>query len=165
MNEIIELDNRVDGGRRLLHLMANRELNATDLIGYWPPEDAMVQVSREGGAWHLRAAWAHVEVVAGASGREYVLTEIRNGERISEAVRRAVGDYLRRFGHGPQYAYLARLPKGVRIGYAIRCQGWELFLLQAEWVPVGQVAVGEPGARVDCEEWTAEVLSAPMVLA
>lgn len=165
MNEVIELDNCVSGGRRLLHLMANREIGREDLIGYWPPEDAVVQVSREGGVWHLRASWAHVEAVTGPSGREYVMAELRQGERISEAVRRAVVDYLRKHQHGPQYAYMRRLPRGVAIGYAIRYLGWEIYLLQAEWVPVGQVAVGEPGALVSADEaWTAEEIPAPMVI-
>lgn len=165
MNEIIELDNCVSGGRRLLHLMANREIGQADLVGYWPPADAVVEVSHEGGVWHLRASWAHVETMTGASGREYAMAEIRQGERISDAVRRAVQAYLRQHQRGPQYAYMRRLPRGVAIGYAIRYLGWEIYLLQAEWVPVGQVAVGEPGALVCAEEaWTAEVLPAPMVI-
>lgn len=166
MNDVIELENRIDEqGMRVVHLMANRPLTATDLIGYWPPEGARVETAREAGVHHLRAEWTHVEIVEVRPGQRYVLRQIRKGERVSEAVGAAVRDYLRAFGHGPQYAYLRRLPRGVPIGYAIRYLGWEIFLLQAdEWLPDGQVAVGEPGTQIGdmSDQLEAEIISAPM---
>lgn len=105
-------------------------------------------------------------LIEGRPGQQYVLREIRQDERISQAVKAAVREYLRQFGHGPQYAYLRRLPKDVAIGYAIMHLGWEILLLQAEWVPVGCVAVGEPGRQIgeESERFEAEELPAPMVL-
>lgn len=169
MNDVIELENRInEQGLRVVHLMSNRPMTATDLIGYWPPQDARIETQRQGGTYHLRAEWPHVEIVEVRPGQKYVLREIRKGERISEAVGAAVRDYLREFGHGPQYAYLRRLPRGVPIGYAIRYLGWEIFLLQAdEWLPNGHVAVGEPGTQIGdvSDQLEAEVISAPMVKA
>ena len=166
MNDVIELENRIDEqGMRVVHLMANRPLTATDLIGYWPPEGARVETAREAGVHHLRAEWPYVHIIEVRPGQQYVLRDIRKGERISEAVGAAVRDYLRAFGHGPQYAYLRRMPRSVPIGYAIRYLGWEIFLLQAdEWLPEGQVAVGEPGAQIGdvSDQLEAEIISAPM---
>lgn len=168
MNDIVELENRIDEqGMRVVHLMANRPLTATDLIGYWPPDWAKVETTREAGVHHLRAEWPYVHIIEVRPGQQYVLRDIRKGERISEAVGAAVRDYLRTFGHGPQYAYLRRLPRSVPIGYAIRYLGWEIFLLQAdEWLPEGQVAVGEPGAQIGdvSDQLQAEIISAPMTI-
>ena len=166
MNDVIELENRIDEqGMRVVHLMADRPLTATDLIGYWPPEGARVETAREAGVHHLRAEWPYVHIIEVRPGQQYVLRDIRKGERISEAVGAAVRDYLREFGHGPQYAYLRRLPRNVPIGYAIRYLGWEIFLLQADdWLPEGQVAVGEPGTQIGdvSDQLEAEIISAPM---
>jgi len=166
MNDVIELENRIDEqGMRVVHLMANRPLKPTDLIGYWPPQDAKIETGLEAGVYHLRAEWPYVHIVEVRPGQQYVMREIRKGERISEAVGAAVRDYLREFGHGPQYAYLRRLPRNVPIGYAIRYLGWEIFLLQADdWLPEGQVAVGEPGTQIGdvSDQLEAEIISAPM---
>lgn len=165
MNDVIELENRVDEmGNRLVHLMANHPLKSVDLIGYWPPEDARMDAGKEGGAYHLRASWLQVNLFEARPGQQYVMREICQGERISEAVGAAVRDYLRQFGYGPQYAYLRDLPAGVAIGYVIRFLGWEIILLQADWVSSGCVAVGEPGTQISdvSDRLKADVISAPM---
>jgi hypothetical protein len=105
------------------------------------------------------------DVIEARPGQLYIIEEIRN-ERISQAVSRAVRAYLGQFGVGPQYVFLRGLPNGVVLGYVIRHLGWEILLLQADWVPDGRVAVGEPGTQIGTpsERFEAEELPAPMVL-
>lgn len=110
-----------------------------------------------------------VEVEA-RPGQQYVMRTMRQGDRISEVIKQAIREYLRRHGKGPRYVYMRKLPNGVRIGYVIVHMGWEIMLLQADWVPAGCVMVGEPGeplAETDDQVDTFEAIEivVPMVKA
>lgn len=102
-------------------------------------------------------------------GQKYVMRELHQGERISEVIKQAIREYFRLFGIGPRFVYMNKLPNGVPIGYAILHLGWEIILLQADWVPARSVMVGEPGEPlaetedVSAEKFNAMNISAPMI--
>lgn len=74
--------------------------------------------------------------------RRLVLWSLSTGDRMSESIVKAAGEYMRLFGGAPMYAFTRSLPRGIEPGRGIPFMGGEILLFNAEWIPGGSVAVG-----------------------
>lgn len=131
-----------DGTRRV-HILSNQP------VEYPVPEEAQVERRREAGTHQLIATWrmrGPVQIVMGEWRRTVVLWPLSRGERVSTAALRAAEAYLQHFGAWPPYAWVRSLPRGVENAALIMNEGREeLMLFQADFMPVGFVAVGDGG--------------------
>jgi len=137
MDEIIEVENYVDAhGTRFLHLMSNSEISVGDLEPPWiVPADVNAKLTREAGAFHLRAEWLAREAFAGLMRgsdrreRQMVLWAMKKGDRISTSVVDAAVEFRKAFARNPSYAAVRVFPTGVEDDCEIEIGGGRLVAL------------------------------------
>lgn len=146
---VLEDGLRVDG-RYVVHLMGNAP------IEYALPAGVEPQRSRDAGAYALRAEWKFrgaCEIVCPEYDwrRVVVLWGLEPGERISEQAVEAAQMYRDIFFEWPESLWVERIPRGVEYGTFIKlpCEGHdnEMVMVDAEFVPVGFLAVGRGGTQ------------------
>ncbi|MCI0551303.1 MAG: hypothetical protein L0287_10130 [Anaerolineae bacterium] len=148
---------------RLIHLMANRELDISALQKYGPPAGGLVINTKfQTGTWHLWATWPYrgrLDIAACISSekkfRRLVVWSIDGYGSARDAIRDASNYFWRAFRFEPGYCFFRRLPAGVEFGQDFpspqpRLQGasqspngrGRMILLAAEWMLERCVAVG-----------------------
>lgn len=144
-DELIVLENIVDGdGMCQLHLMSNGELDVDAAKTYNAPVDAVVAITHEAGACHLRATWP-VRGLMKIYSEEwpglkiFVMWNLDGCASMSEAIRKAAKAFQDIYGRRPIHAYARQLPRGIEDGAEV---GDDLMLFEADWIPRKCVAVG-----------------------
>lgn len=122
---------------RKLHVMSNSE------ICMQLPCQAKVAQTVEGGVFHLRAEWMYwgmldIKPREWPKPRRLLVWSLREGERVSDAIRAAAEMWTKAVGWEPKYVWIRSLPKG-----AEWCQEvYGCILLETTWIPRNCVAVG-----------------------
>lgn len=80
--------------------------------------------------------------------RRVALVTLQAGERVSEAIIDAAEIFMNAAGRGDCYAFVRSIPAGAHEFADVVCNGGVVVLVQAAWVPAGQVAVGRGGLPV-----------------
>lgn len=146
MNDIIEVENIVDRSCiRVIHLMANRELDISALQKYGPPGSLTIDTKFQTGTWHLWAKWPYrgrLDIVAAVSDqkkfRRLVVWSLDGYGSMRDAIHDAFIYFWRYTKFQPGYCFFSKLPSGVKLGDVF--EGMEL--LEADWMLEKAVAVG-----------------------
>lgn len=80
--------------------------------------------------------------------RRVALAILQAGERVSETIIEAAAIFMNAAGQGDCYAFVRSIPAGAHEFAEVVCDGGVVVLVQAAWVPAGQVAVGRGGLPV-----------------
>lgn len=92
-----------------------------------------------------------IDFYAGAAlvaRRPVAAAVLEPGERVSEAIRAAAGEFCAAHGPGDVFAWVGRLPGGAEEFAELRHDGGLATLVLAGWVPAGCVVVGRGGDSV-----------------
>lgn len=126
---------------RKLHVMANSE-EALEPYKAWIPDDGLgtsINVSKQAGSWHLRAAWPvreRIDLPTPLGFWPMIAWYVGDG-RVSQAIFDGGVAFSLAFGFEPVYAYVLEIPsKGEEF-----MDVYGMTLMRAGWVPGGFVAV------------------------
>lgn len=109
---------------------------AGSIVQTWPDELL--------GLFYLEVMWPCREAVSircegWPCAKPMVLWKLASGERVSDALKKALGVYAERFKSFPAYAFMKKLPKTIENGF----EAEDMCLFEAEWVPAGCIAICE----------------------
>ena len=146
MIEVLVNDVTLDGMRRV------KVVSDASPVTYPVPEGSTVRTWCDEllGLHYLEATWMCREAVSircegWTCAREVVLWKLMPGERVSVALKDALGVYAMRFKRFPGYAFLRKLPSVIENGF----EAEDTCLFAAEWVPAGCIAICE-GEQYGC---------------
>ena len=144
MNDVIEVENIVDSNcMRVIHLIANRELDISALHRYGTAAGMIIDTRKEAGTWHLWARWPYrgvldIQAHDWPKFRRLVVWNLDGCNSVRDAIEKAFMHFWVTFKFQPAFVFMKKLPKGVE--NAQDCEG--LVLLEAEWMLEKCVAVG-----------------------
>ncbi len=145
-NDVIVVENYVDSQcMRHVHLISNAEYGLDVLTCYGAKTGL---ASKECGAWHYRATYAYrgpldIACVGNEKKfRRFVVWNLEGCASVKAAISDACMEFCKLFGGKPQYAFMAKLPKGAVSGQHLALGVCELDLFEAEWMLEKCVAVG-----------------------
>ena len=140
MIEVLVNDVTLEGMRRV------KVVSDVAPVSYPLPEESIVRTWSDDllGLQYLEANWPCREAIqirceGRKATREMVLWKLAPGERVSQALKEALGVYAMRFKAFPAYAFLRKLPSTIENGF----EAEEMCLFEAEWVPAGCIAICE----------------------
>jgi hypothetical protein len=144
--EVLANDVTLEGMRRV-KVVCDEPIDAIRLSPLaWIPADANRQgwIDELLGLFYLEATWPCREPISlqcegWKRAREMVLWKLAPGERVSTALKQALGVYAVRFKSFPAYAFMRRLPSTIENGF----EAEDMCLFEAEWVPAGCIAISE----------------------
>jgi hypothetical protein len=128
---------------RKLHVMSNAPIRMK------LPDGATAEDWTEAGVYHLRAEWMFTGMIDfqfrhWPQPRRFLVWALRDGEKVSDAIRSAAEMWTQAVGWEPLYAWVRSLPEKAKVHE----DEWgiilvhDLILLAAEWMPSNCVAVG-----------------------
>lgn len=146
MIEVLANDVTLDGLRRV-KVVSDSPLeddNLSPVVDILPGALRRIWKDDLLGLYYMEAKWECREPVliqceGWPCARPMVLWKLRPGERVSLALKKAVEVFAYRFKCWPCYAFMRRLPSTIENGH--EAEG--MYLLQAEWVPSGFIAICE----------------------
>lgn len=143
-NDVIEIENIITKDcRRVIHLMSNRELTEDALASFGAPAGIQAQVTKELGAWHLRAEWPYrgairIEAEGWPQVKVMVAWSFAGCANVTDALMQATSWYEGAFSQTPRYGFVRSMPRGVEEGREVG----PLMVFAAEWMMEKCVVVG-----------------------
>lgn len=137
VDEVIEIENYIDAQCvRHVHYMSNDENFEVVRL----PAHVTPAITREAGAYHLRASWAAREAFAGTlrgddrRERQVVLWAL-DGERASVCIRAAADEFWKVFCRRPDFAAVNQYPESMGMDVDVEINGGTVALVECADIP------------------------------